>query len=112
VHNSTNYTKKTTVSYTGTADTSVTPVIPEFPGFTTPPPQEKIIKADGSTVFKYYYTRNKYYIKIYPNGGSWQSSTGTSKLNLFYNDKRTLEIPTRPGYLFCGWYKTALGTLD
>ena len=49
-----------TDNLTGTADSSVSPAIKSYAGFTAPSVQTVTISADGSTVVTYKYTRNKY----------------------------------------------------
>ena len=44
----------------GTTDTSVSPSVKSYTGFTSPSVQTVNVNGDGSRVVKYYYTRNKY----------------------------------------------------
>lgn len=60
----TTYTLADTDNFKGTTDTSVTPEIKTYEGFTSPSTQTVTIKGDGTTVVKYYYTRNKYTLDL------------------------------------------------
>ncbi len=60
----TTYTLADTDNFKGTTDTSVTPAIKIYEGFTSPSTQTVTIKGDGTTVVKYYYTRNKYTLDL------------------------------------------------
>lgn len=60
----TTYTLADTDNFKGTTDTSVTPAIKTYEGFTSPSTQTVTIKGDGTTVVKYYYTRNKYTLDL------------------------------------------------
>ena len=60
----TTYTLADTDNFKGTTDTSVTPAVKTYEGFTSPSTQTVTIKGDGTTVVKYYYTRNKYTLAL------------------------------------------------
>lgn len=60
----TTYTLADTDNLKGTTDTSVTPIVKTYEGFTSPSTQTATIKGDGTTVVKYYYTRNKYTLDL------------------------------------------------
>ena len=60
----TTYTLADTDNFKGTTDTSVTPAIKTYEGFTSPSTQTVTIKGDGTTVVKYYYIRNKYTLDL------------------------------------------------
>lgn len=60
----TTYTLADTDNFKGTTDTSVTPAVKTYEGFTSPSTQTVTIKGDGTTVVKYYYTRNKYTLDL------------------------------------------------
>lgn len=62
--NDTNYTLADTENLTGTTDTSVTPNVKSYDGFTAPSATTVTITADGSTVVNYYYTRNSYTVTL------------------------------------------------
>lgn len=59
-----NYTLADTEHLTGTTDTSVTPTVKNYEGFTAPKPYSVNINGDGSTVVNYYYTRNSYELDL------------------------------------------------
>ena len=48
----------------GTTDTSITPAVKTYEGFTSPAKQTVNIDGNGSRVVKYYYERNKYTVTI------------------------------------------------
>ena len=48
----------------GTTDANVTPAVKSYEGFTSPSTQTVTVKADGTTVVNYYYTRNQYAFDI------------------------------------------------
>ena len=85
----------------GTTDTSVTPKLKTYAGFTVPEVQEVIIKGDGSTVVRYEYTRNTYTITFAVNGGEMEADAAITAL---YGSPITLPTPVRDGYGFTGWY--------
>lgn len=58
------YTLADTDNFKDTTDTSVTPAIKTYEGFTSPSTQTVTIKGDGTTVVKYYYIRNKYTLDL------------------------------------------------
>lgn len=60
----TTYTLADTDNFKGTTDTSVTPTVKTYEGFTSPSTQTVTIKGDGTTVIKYYYIRNKYTLDL------------------------------------------------
>ncbi|MCR4649190.1 MAG: DUF4214 domain-containing protein [Lachnospiraceae bacterium] len=93
-----------TEELTGKANANVTPLVKTYKGFTAPATQTKKIKADGTLVVKYYYTRNSYKLTWDFAGGSAKGSytNGTVK----YGAKITAPTPVRDGYEFTGWDKT------
>lgn len=60
----TTYTLADTDNFKGTTDTSVTPAVKTYEGFTSPSTQTAVIKGDGTTIIKYYYIRNKYTLDL------------------------------------------------
>lgn len=61
----------------------------------------------GTVVFTAHYTANTYTLYVYPNGGVFHNSTGTAFPNgLIYDstNNNVLDIPTRTGYSFDGWW--------
>ena len=53
-----NYTLTDTDNLNGITGRTITPETKEYPGFTAPDPEQVEIKADGSLIVNYYYTRN------------------------------------------------------
>jgi len=85
---------------TGTTETEVTPAVKNYEGFTAPQTQTVTVKADGTLVVEYKYTRNSYTIAFDADGGEVEPSSITAK----YGESITLPAPTREGYGFDGWY--------
>ncbi|MBO6302969.1 MAG: InlB B-repeat-containing protein [Ruminiclostridium sp.] len=93
---------------TGISDSKVTPAVKSYTGFTAPSTQEITIAPDGSTVLKYYYTRNDYSITLNTNGGTINAGNVTE-----YTYGVGAALPTdvtRSGYTFDGWYATSTFT--
>ena len=93
-----------TVSFTGEAFSNVTPDVKTYEGFTAPAKQTVEIKADGSTVVRYEYTRNSYAITWNFNGGSASGDYSTG--NVLYEASINAPTPTKKGYTFNGWNAT------
>ena len=89
----------------GTSDTSVTPSVKSYTGFTSPSAQEVNVSANGTQVVKYYYSRNKYTIIYNANGGS----VSPASVEGYYGQAVTLPTPTRTGYSNQGWWTAASG---
>ena len=93
----------------------VTPELKTYTGFTSPSSKEITIVADSNpptkNVVNYNYSRNKYNLTINPNGGTYNSSTSNSTVNMYYEAQTTLSTPDRTGYTFTGWSENA-GTLN
>lgn len=89
-----------TDNLTGTTDTEVTPAVKNYEGFTAPQTQTVTVKADGTLVVKYEYTRNSYTLTFDADGGEVEPPSITAK----YGESITLPTPTREGYGFDGWY--------
>ena len=91
-----------TDNLTGTADSSVSPVIKSYAGFTAPSVQTVTISADGSTVVTYKYTRNKYTFTLGSTTGI--TTTGsTASGSYYYGSTITLKASANTGYIFTGW---------
>ena len=104
------YTAKPKVEkFAGKTGASVTPEVKKYTGFKSPEVKTVKIKADGSLVVKYYYTRNKYTLKWDYAGGT-ASGTFTSG-KIMYGTKITAPKPTRKGYTFNGWSATVSKTM-
>ena len=96
------YTLADTESKTGESDSSVTPSVKTYTGFTSPKTQTQTISADGSRVFKYYYTRNKYPFTLGTDTGvSTSGSTVTG--SYYYGQTITLKATPLNGYKFDKW---------
>lgn len=89
-----------TDNLTGTTDSSVTPDVKSYTGFKAPTTQTVTVKADGTLVVKYNYTRNSYTVTFDANGGSVTPASITAK----YGESISLPTPVREGYGFNGWY--------
>ena len=91
-----------TDNLTGTADSSVSPAIKSYAGFTSPSLQTVTIAADGSTVVTYKYTRNKYTFTLGSTTGI--TTTGsTASGSYYYGSTITLKASANTGYTFNGW---------
>ena len=86
--------------FTGTTDRSVTPQVKSYTGFTAPAVETTTIKADGTLVVTYRYSRNSYTITFDPAGGTMETTSITAK----YGEAISYAEPTRDGYGFRGWY--------
>lgn len=53
-----------------------------------------------------------YKLTINPRGGTWNGSTNSQTITSAYGSTKSIPAPTRPGYIFAGWYKTWYGTLN
>ncbi len=90
---------------TGTTDDYVSPSVNNYEGFTSPNTQTVQIKADGSTIVEYYYTRNTYQVTWNDYDNS-RLSTTTEYYGVFPTYDR--ETPTRASdsqynYEFLNW---------
>ena len=102
-HDSTNYTLAETQNLTGTANTSVTPAVKNYEGFTSPDTQTVTIKADGTTVVDYYYTRNSYTVTLIKGTGiSDVIGAGT----YLYGESVTINATVKDGYTWSKWTGT------
>ena len=95
--------------FKGTTGASVKPAVKKYDGFKSPSVQTVKIKADGSLVVKYYYTRNTYLLKWNYDGGSASGSYTSGKVK--YGTKITAPKPTKKGYSFNGWDATVSKTM-
>lgn len=106
-HDSSNYTLAETYNLTGITDTSVTPAVKTYTGFTSPVAQTVNINGDGSTVVNYYYTRNKYKIDDGSNddgsgdtdkdkGNGIKDITGGGEY--YYEEEVSMEAVVKRGY--------------
>ncbi len=87
---------------TGTTDSSMSPAVKSYAGFTSPSVQTVTIAADGSTVVTYKYTRNKYIFTLGSTTGI--TTTGsTASGSYYYGSTITLKATESAGYTFNGW---------
>ena len=61
------YELKKTETFNAKINSSVTPKLMSYTGFTAPKTQTVTVKKGGATVVSYYYTRNQYQIKLNDN---------------------------------------------
>ncbi|MCR4647990.1 MAG: DUF4214 domain-containing protein [Lachnospiraceae bacterium] len=97
-------TANETEVFEGKVNASVTPSVKTYKGFTAPETKTVKIKADGSVVVTYKYTRNSYKLTWDFAGG--KASGNYTKGTVKYGAKITAPVPTRDGYEFTGWDKT------
>ncbi len=97
------YTKKAseTETFIGKANTRIEPEVKTYKGFTSPEPKRVKIKEDGTTVVKYYYTRNSYTLTWDFSGGKAEGEY--TKGSVKYGAPITIPEPSRKGYVFKGW---------
>lgn len=87
---------------TGTTESEAAVPAKAYPGFTAQPVEQKTIAADGSTVVKVYYDRNRYDVtfKLKNDKGN-----GMDDIVKRYKYAETLTAPNASlsGYTFAGW---------
>ena len=98
--NDTNYTLADTENLTGTTDTSVTPNVKSYDGFTAPSATTVTITADGSTVVNYYYTRNSYTVTLTAGTGI-ASVSGADTYQ--YGETVNISATVSNGYKWSMW---------
>ena len=106
--NLSSYTLADSESLTGTTGTKTAVSAKSYTGFHAKSFEQKEIEADGSTVLKIYYNRNRYTINFNANGG-----TGSLSSQTFYygiSQKLTASTFKKSGYSFAGWAKNANGS--
>ena len=90
---------------TSDAEKVVTPI--GITGFATPAKQTVTVNADGSTVVKFYYTRNSYTVTFNSKGGSEVGS-----ITALYEAPVTAPAnPTKTGYTFKEWTPALAATM-
>ncbi len=87
-------------SLQGTSDSSVTPAVKTYEGFTSPERVEVVINADGSRVLDYFYTRNEYNVELSGDNGI-ENLKGARKY--LYDDTVEIEATVKPGYEWKKW---------
>ena len=100
-----NYTVKDTEEFTGTSDSTVTPAVKTYYGFTSPSTSALSISPDGSGELVYLYSRDHFTITYNSNGGSSVSSESKQ----YEESLGTLPVPTKTGYAFSGWFTASEG---
>lgn len=99
---SSGYELKESQTLEGMTGASVTPTVKTYAYFNSPTAKTVSIKADGTLVVDYYYTRYTYTVSFITNGGeSIDSQT--------YKYEQVVDLPNavRAGYTFGGWYHDA-----
>jgi len=83
----------------GTTDSTVTPLTKSYTGFKTPAAESLVIKADGSSVLRYYYDRQTYTVTFNPG----EAGGDPVVIRLQYGS--TISAPQfgAKGYIFRGW---------
>lgn len=66
----------------------------------------------GAVTVTLKFSTNSYTLTIDPNGGTWGGTTSDSTATQNYNTTKSIAAPTRTGYTFAGWFKTAYGSLN
>ena len=66
-----------TQELTAAADSQVTPAVQSYTGFTAPEAQQVTVAADGTTVVRYYYSRNSYTLTFDAGEGYFPGSEET-----------------------------------
>ena len=93
------YTVYETQNLRGASDSTITPSVKTYTGFTSPSAQSTTISADGSRVVNYYYTRNTYTLTVKTNTGATREFTLKYQANV-----DTAAAISRDGYTFGGYY--------
>ena len=99
-----------TQSLTGTTDTKVTPAVKSYEGFTAPAKQTVTIKADGSLVVTYEYTRNSYQLTWNLDGGEI-TNEGTAAGQVKFETPLTAPTVEKEGYTFTSWSPEVASTM-
>lgn len=97
-----------TLTLNGTTGTQTQAPHKSFTGFEGSNVGQTTIKADGSTVLKYYYSRIKYDVTFNLNGKAGTPPT-TQKVKYQGKVTKPATDPTATGYTFTDWYATASG---
>ncbi len=93
------YTLDAPQNLTGTSDSTVSPSVKSYTGFTSPTKKTATVNPDGSLVVDYYYTRNSYTVSFVLNGGDSIASI-TQK----YQSELSITNGEREGFTFGGWF--------
>ncbi len=84
----------------GYKGSTVTPSTRYYPGFKTPQKSSVALADDGSTVVKYYYSRNKYTLTLKGEEGI---SSLKGKGTYYYGEKVAVDASVEEGFKFAGW---------
>ena len=91
------YTLAETEGFNAETDTTVTPEVKQYDGFTSPEVKTGTVAGDGSLTIDYYYTRNVHTLTLV---GVNESADQVMQAAYGYK----IPAPSRKGYLFRGWY--------
>lgn len=89
-------------TFTGTTDGTVTPLTKSYTGFRAPEAQTLVIKADGSSILRYYYDRQTYTVTFEPG----EAGGDPVVIRLKYGSTIAAPQFSVKGYIFKGWDKT------
>ena len=93
------YEAQDPISYSGLTDTEVTPKPAEHEGYETPKEKTETVRADGTTVVKYYYPRAEYHLTFLMEENGETVASDDYRYGTFL----TAPAVYRPGYEFQGW---------
>ena len=94
------YTLDAYQDLTGTTDSSITPEVNTYTGFTSPDTQTTTISGDGDTVVKYYYDRKKAHLTV---NDADNVVEGDISGNYYYGQQVTLTAKELDYYEFLKW---------
>ncbi len=89
-------------TFTGTTDSTVMPLTKSYTGFKTPAAQTLVIRADGSSILRYYYDRQTYTVTFNPGEAGGEPVV----IRLKYGSTITAPQFAAKGYIFRDWDKT------
>ncbi len=104
-YNETYYTLADTEELEGRTDTSVTPDVKTYEGFTSPEKVSINIDEDGSAVLDYYYKRNEYEVKLSGDEGIQELAGDRTYL---YEDAVTISTMAKAHYRLNRWTGNAV----
>lgn len=93
------YEAQDPISYSGLTDTEVTPKPAEHEGYETPKEKTETVRADETTVVKYYYPRAEYHLTFLMEENGETVASDDYRYGTFL----TAPAVYRPGYEFQGW---------
>ncbi len=94
------YTKYDSETFNGKINSIVSPNPKTMKGFTSPKKESITVNADGTSLVKYYYERNKYHVNIEGDQGI-DSINGTGEY--YYGSEIHISVKIKNGYTFNGW---------